>query len=206
MPPKKSFGAPNITGATVQELARSVQFWFQHFADRLDTLAGLRGTATFYGAVDAQGNPIQNVGDPTDENSAIPARLTINRKANDAHFDAKGLKIFNLASGANPQDAVSTEQLSLATLQTIENAGAQAPPPAITTASSTGTPEAGFAFADHTHAPLVPFGLAATGQETYAITSVTPTRAYDTATVTLPELANALATLIDDLRNQLLVD
>jgi hypothetical protein len=211
MPPK-SFGTPNISGKTPEELAKSVQFWLQHLANRLDTLAGLRGPATFYGPVDTQGNPVQNVGDPTDENSAVPARLTITRRPNPGQigklqqWDAKGLQIFNIGSGDHPQDAATINQLGEATDAAIQKAGPTAAPPAIAASGSTGDSSAGFAFANHTHAPLVPFGLAVTGQETYTVTSVTPTRTYDTATVTLAELASIVGTLIEDLRAQLLVN
>jgi hypothetical protein len=211
MPPKKSFGTPNIQGSTVQELAQSVQFWMQHFTDRLDTLAGLRGTSSFYGPVDTNGHPIRNVGDPPDENSAVPARLTLTRRPNPGQighgeqWDAKGLQIFNIGSGDHPQDAATINQLGEATDAAIQKSGPTGPPPSIAQGSSTGDSTAGFAYANHTHAPLVPFGLAVIGQQTYLIANVTPQRTYDTTTVTLPELASILATLIDDLRAQLLV-
>jgi hypothetical protein len=199
MPPPKSFGTPNVTGKTVEELAKSVQFWLQHFADRLDTLAGLRGQATFYGAVDHQGNTIDNVGDPTDDNGAVPARLTIIKR--EGSWDAQGLGIFNLPPGATPRAAANVGQLG----ESLQNAGATAPPPAVEMASTLGSAVAGYAFGDHTHAPLIPFGLAVVGQQTYVVTSVTPSRTFDAITVTLPELAQIVATIIEDLRTQLLV-
>jgi hypothetical protein len=207
MPPPKSFGTPNVTGKTVEELAKSVQFWLQHFADRLDTLAGLRGTAAFYGNVDHQGNSIDNIGDPTDENGAVPARLAITRKPNPGQigklqqWDAQGLQIFNIGSGDHPQDAATINQLG----ESLQNAGATAPPPAVEMASVLGSADKGYAFGDHTHAPLIPFGLAVVGQQTYIVTSVTPSRTFDAVTVTLPQLAQIVATIIEDLRAQLLV-
>lgn len=54
MPANRSFGTPKITDFP------SVQFWMQHLFNRLDELAGLRGTPQFHAPIDMRGNQVKN--------------------------------------------------------------------------------------------------------------------------------------------------
>lgn len=167
----RSFGTPSITGSTVEELRRSVQFWLQQMANHLDTQAGLRGTPALYGPLDARGHTIHNVGDPVDENGAVPARLAMTSRSNPdqgraVQWDAQGQQIFNLPAGVGPAQAVNVSQLDDTTQKSLLAAGATAPPPSVAATSLIGSTDAGYAFGDHTHgttASVAPPAVSTTG-------------------------------------------
>lgn len=113
--PRQTFGTPTVQGTTVEEIRRNTQFWLQYLADKLDELAGLRGSAAFYGNVDMQGRRVYNLGEPVDPTDAVPARSALTRtldpKTGQAHWDASHLQMVNLESARTATEAVNLQQL-----------------------------------------------------------------------------------------------
>ena len=67
MPQLQSLGAPQITGATPDELRVSVQFWMQEVFRHLNKIVGARGTPTFLNDVNANNHNIVNLPAPSDQ-------------------------------------------------------------------------------------------------------------------------------------------
>jgi hypothetical protein len=58
-----------VTGSTVEELSRSLNFLLQRFADRMDKIEGIRGTAAMDSDLDMNGHRAVDLGEgssPTD--------------------------------------------------------------------------------------------------------------------------------------------
>lgn len=56
----------NISGSTVEELKRPLNFLLQRLADRMDRIEGIRGTATMDSDLDMNGHRAIDLGPPTD--------------------------------------------------------------------------------------------------------------------------------------------
>src|SRR6185295_179398 len=115
MPQMRSLGTPNISGQTVEDLRRSMQFWAQQIFDHLDQISGLRGTPRFYSALDAGGNALRNLASSSLAKDAVTQDqtlvLTMNPENALQQFDAGGVGIFNLPAGDHALDAVNLGQL-----------------------------------------------------------------------------------------------
>jgi hypothetical protein len=112
---RQSFGAPSVTGTTVEEIRRSTQFWLQHLTNTIDELAGVRGTAAFYSDVDMQGRRITHLGTPVDEMDAVPQRdaltKTLDPSTGLAKWNAENLQMLNLQAASRPDQGVNLQQL-----------------------------------------------------------------------------------------------
>lgn len=66
-----------VTGQTVAELVTSLNFLFQRFADRMDRIEGIRGTASIESMLDMNNNLVTEVaGGSLDDDAARLADLT----------------------------------------------------------------------------------------------------------------------------------
>lgn len=57
----------NISGSTVEELKRALNFLLQRLADRMDRIEGIRGTATMHSDLDMNGNRAIDLGPPDED-------------------------------------------------------------------------------------------------------------------------------------------
>ena len=64
---QRSLGTPQITGATLDELRLSVQFWMQEIFNHVDQLVGARGTPKFLADINANNHNIVNLPAPSDQ-------------------------------------------------------------------------------------------------------------------------------------------
>jgi carbonic anhydrase/acetyltransferase-like protein (isoleucine patch superfamily) len=60
-----------LTARTVDELARNLNFLLQRFADRIDRIEGIRGTASIESDLDMNSNRLTEVGAASDESDAL---------------------------------------------------------------------------------------------------------------------------------------
>ena len=60
-----------LAPADLPQLTTQMNLILSQLSDRLDAIEGNRGTPTFYSDVDAQGNKVQNVADPTNPSDAV---------------------------------------------------------------------------------------------------------------------------------------
>lgn len=60
-----------VTGRTVEELARSLNFLLQRIADRMDRIEGIRGTASIESALDMNLNRITELADAEEDTDAL---------------------------------------------------------------------------------------------------------------------------------------
>lgn len=62
-----------VTGTTVEEIKRSLNFILQRFADRIDKMEGIRGTASIESDLEMNDNAVREVGAGSEDDDA--ARL-----------------------------------------------------------------------------------------------------------------------------------
>lgn len=60
-----------ITGSTLDDVKRSLNFLLQRMADRMDKVEGIRGTPKMEAALDMSGNRISSLADPIDDADAV---------------------------------------------------------------------------------------------------------------------------------------
>ena len=151
----ESFIVAGFQGQTVEELRRELQFRFQQLGNRLDELAGKRGTPTFFADVDANTNRVTNLGMPTADSDAQRVDLSLHRPTPSTDFDAQGRKILNIAEGEQDREGVNLAQLRAL----VADAAATSAPPEVAEASVLGAVTSRFAREDHTHgARLIHYG------------------------------------------------
>jgi hypothetical protein len=59
-----------ITGSTVEELKRSLNFMLQRFADRMDKIEGIRGTASIESDLEMNANRVREIGSGSADDDA----------------------------------------------------------------------------------------------------------------------------------------
>lgn len=59
-----------VTGRTADELTRELNFLFARFADRMDRIEGIRGTATIASDLNMQSNRVTELGDGSEDSDA----------------------------------------------------------------------------------------------------------------------------------------
>lgn len=115
MPATKTLGNPQITGATIDEVRQSTQFWLRRVVDMLDQTMGLRGIPTFHGDVDFNQNRLMHLPLPLAPDDAVPLSEALTKNLDtstqDESWNAEGLRIINLARGEDPLDSATIEQL-----------------------------------------------------------------------------------------------
>lgn len=62
-----------VTGRTVEELQRELNFLLQRMADRMDKIEGIRGTPSMEAALDMNSNKITELAPGTDDTDALNA-------------------------------------------------------------------------------------------------------------------------------------
>ena len=60
-----------VTGRTVEELVRNLNFLLQRVADRMDRIEGIRGTSSIESALDMNSNRITEVADAVEDTDAL---------------------------------------------------------------------------------------------------------------------------------------
>lgn len=109
----ESFIVPALRGTTVEALRREVQFTLQQQANRLDELAGKRGTPAFYADVNAQGHRVTNIGAPQATTDAEQRGLSLGRESLTGAWDAQNQPIQNLPPGRGLTESVNLQQVQL---------------------------------------------------------------------------------------------
>lgn len=61
-----------ISGSSMEEVKRSLNFLLQRFADRMDKIEGIRGTASIESTLDMNGNKVVDLAAATDAADALP--------------------------------------------------------------------------------------------------------------------------------------
>lgn len=118
MPPKKSLGIPQITGSTPDELRLSTQFWMQQVFNHLDKLTGARGIPTFLSDINANGNNVINLPDPTanaaTSSAAIPHKfaLSLTRQSDGSlMWDPRAIPIVNAIPAVESSGVTTLQQV-----------------------------------------------------------------------------------------------
>ena len=109
--PAQTFGNPQITGQTVDDLRLSTQFWMQQLFNHLDRLAGLRGTPTFFADIDANAKRITTLGMPRAGTDAQRVDMSLGSHTPTGNYDAQGRSIENIPAAEESDQAVNLEQL-----------------------------------------------------------------------------------------------
>ncbi|MCH7879792.1 MAG: hypothetical protein IH914_10820 [candidate division Zixibacteria bacterium] len=97
----KSVQFYNITGSTLEDVMRSLQFHLTNIGDRLDRIEGIRGTASIASALVMNKNKVTGLADGEDDQDA--ATISNTRNFKDRELDRAMLKDY----GVKHQTAVS---------------------------------------------------------------------------------------------------
>ena len=120
MPPR-SFGTPQISGSTPDELRLSVQFWIQQLYNHVDQLVGARGIPKLLSDMNAAGHALTNLQDLStlpvdnlDSLSAVPRKFAVpltRQRDGSLAWDAREIAMLNTAYATDPTAVVSLQQI-----------------------------------------------------------------------------------------------
>lgn len=96
----------------LQHLGQQTQTYLQQLAARVDELAGLRGTPTFYADPNLQSHQVRNLGEATADTDAVARGQTIYMEPGRTHFTASGMGIRHVAPADENGQVVVLEQLT----------------------------------------------------------------------------------------------
>lgn len=135
-----------------EQLRQETQHYLALVSERLDSLAGLRGTPRIYADMEVTGHRIKDLAMPKVGTDAQRFDQCLHLASNGTSYDAGGKRIINVPLAEQNGHAVPFEQLLAALSEDLLGIVATAAPPEVEDASALGTVTTKLAREDHTHA------------------------------------------------------